>query len=87
MNLPERTEQAAEETAIANRKSGEPSGNDEWQFSLRSLFILVTAWALFLSITATVPGLGSVPYVIGFIAVIGSICFGVGCFAGWLSKR
>jgi hypothetical protein len=71
---------------MVDPQPGQPREN-EWQFSLRSLFVLVTAWALLLSIAMTVPGLGDLPLLIGFLAVITTVFFAFGCLLGWIAKR
>jgi hypothetical protein len=75
-----------ESVATAERKSDSPPPN-QWQFSLRSLLIVVTGWALLLSVAMTVPGLNELPFVIGFLALISTVFFGAGCLLGWIVNR
>ena len=81
------TEPAGEKLAVADRKPGGLPPRNQWQFSLRSLFVLVTAWALLLSIAMTVPGLGHLPFFIAFLAAITTVFFGFGCLLGWIANQ
>ncbi len=67
--------------------SQRPTDNRQWQFSLRSLLVLMTVWAVFLSVSAVVPGLEGLPYIIGILAVLNGVRFGLGCLLGWIIER
>jgi hypothetical protein len=72
---------------IADQKPAESPPLNQWQFSLRSLLMLVTGWALLLSVAMTVPGLNELPILIGAVAVSSTALFGIGCLLGWIAKR
>jgi hypothetical protein len=54
MHATDNNETQREERALADRKIGEPPPLNQWQFSLRSLLILVTGWALLLRHRVTI---------------------------------
>jgi hypothetical protein len=87
MGQSDNIEAATENAVVSNTKPNGSAPMNQWQFSLRSLFKLVTVWALFLSVTAIIPGLGDLPFVIAFLAVITSAFFGLGCLLGWTANQ
>ncbi len=87
MDPTDNTESAAETSVVTDRKPDGLPPRNQWQFSLRSLFVLVTGWALLLSVAMTVPGLGHLPFFIGFLAAITTVFFGVGCVLGWIANQ
>jgi hypothetical protein len=88
MHLQDEAGAKQEEDPAADKDAGQPTaGLGEWQFSLRSLFVLVTAWAAFLGVVTPIAGLEGLPVIVGIIAILGAGAFGVGCLAGWIAAK